>query len=173
MAKGKKRKKKGLQPRLTPREEELAERFGLLLSPEEEIWWIKSFLKECRIDQIPGTDLHIGNICAADKARQDGMRVIDLSDWPEGFWGPKRVRKLVRRVDRLLDEGEVFMHCMAGVDRCPTAATAYLVSKCQEPLEAVDKVLRARPEADPHVSWILDYLFDELDRKERLGCPTR
>jgi atypical dual specificity phosphatase len=68
-----------------------------------------------------------------------------------GHLMPGLLERAVEQVSEWLDEGEVvYQHCRAGLQRSATAAAAVLVAReGLDPSDAIRRIRRARPEAEP------------------------
>jgi protein-tyrosine phosphatase len=62
-------------------------------------------------------------------------------------------------IDQGLKEGQVLVHCGAGIDRSPTVVMMYLIRKKGMTLEdAVDLIKERRPIANPHPEEVRQWL---------------
>lgn len=82
--------------------------------------------------------------------------IIGLNDCSNDL--PRFIDKGVSFIADNINDGDVFVHCFAGISRSPSMIFAYLLSTGMKPYKAYKLIKKRRPIIDPYDIFLRDVL---------------
>lgn len=103
--------------------------------------------------------------------RTHGIRLLHLPTVDTAALSQERLRHGVAFVSEGLDGGErVFVHCQYGIGRSALLALCVLVSRGEAPVEALERLKRARPVVSPSPAQLLAFIAFAASHRGRCGA---
>lgn len=99
-------------------------------------------------DKIVLPDLNLVGIEHKIIPIDDGVDDIIVSVLPEA----------ISFIDKHINNGEVYVHCLAGVSRSPSIVYAYMLSKGWDPVKAFEELTSKRTQVYPYDIFIFEIL---------------